>query len=151
MFTGTYPLSVDDKGRVAIPSRFRQLLVEKYGSQVYLTRTYLPCVEIYPVAVFHPVAVFRAVVEQLEAMPDRRKADLAMRAFLGSAMETEIDKQGRVLLPSLLRKMSRLETAAAAVGQNKRIEIWAEDAWTAAISGTSESEALADAFSGVNR
>lgn len=144
MFAGSHLLTIDDKGRLAIPARFRQQLIEKYGAQIYLTRSYLPCVEIYP------LNEFRAVVEQIEQMPDRRKADLAMRAFIGSAVETEIDKQGRVLLPQLLRKLAHLDTQAVAVGQNKRIEIWSEDAWTAKFSGGGAEE-LADAFSQVKR
>lgn len=144
MFAGSHQLTVDDKGRLAIPSRFRQHLLEKYGAQVYLTRTYLPCVEIYP------VAEFRAVVAQLEQMTDRRKADLATRAFIGSAMETELDKQGRVLLPPMLRKLAHLDGQAVAVGQIKRIEIWSEDVWTAK-QGGGEAEELASAFSDVKR
>ena len=144
MFAGSHLLTIDDKGRLAIPARFRQQLVEKYGPQIYVTRSYLPCVEIYP------YSEFRAVVDQIEQMPDRRKADLAMRAFIGSAVESEIDKQGRVLLPQLLRKLAHLDASAVAVGQNKRIEIWSEDVWTAKFSG-GEAEELADAFSQVKR
>jgi MraZ protein len=144
MFAGSHLLTIDDKGRLAIPARFRQQFIDKYGLQVFMTRTYLPCVEIYP------VAEFRAVVEQIEQLTDRKKADLATRAFIGSAVETEIDKQGRVLLPQLLRKLAHLDSQAVAVGQNKRIEIWSEDVWTAKFSG-GEAEELADAFAQVKR
>ena len=143
MFTGSHPLTIDDKGRLAIPARFRQRLLESAGPQVYLTRTYLPCVEIYAVAAFHNV------VEQIDQMADRKLADKAMRAFVGHAEETEIDKQGRVLVPQLLRKLARLDGSAVAVGQNKRIEIWSEDVWTE-FSGGSNDE-LADAFAQVKR
>jgi MraZ protein len=143
MFAGSHLLTVDDKGRLAIPARFRLQLLEKFGPQVFITRSYLPCVEIYPLTTFH------SVVEQIDQMADRKLADKAARAFIGHAEETELDKQGRVLLPQLLRKLARLDTRAVAVGQNKRIEIWSEDVWTEFSGG--QSDELADAFAFVKR
>jgi MraZ protein len=145
MFAGSHLLTVDDKGRLAIPARFRAQLLEKYGPQVFITRSYQACVEIYP------ASEFRAVVEQIDQMADRRKADLATRAFIGHAEETEIDRQGRVLLPQLLRKLAHLDgdSDAVAVGQNKRIEIWSERVWTDKF--TAGQDELADAFSLVKR
>lgn len=144
MFTGSQEVTVDDKGRLAIPARFRQSFLTEHNGQVFITRSYSPCIEIYA------PADFRAVAQQIDAMADRRKADVVTRVFVGSAVETEIDKQGRVLLPALLRKLARIDTNAVVVGQNKRIEIWSEDEWTAKFSG-GEAEALADAFSSVKR
>lgn len=143
MFAGSHLLTVDDKGRLAIPSRFRVQLLEKYGPQVFITRSYLPCVEIYPVASYH------SVVEQIEQMSDRKLADKATRAFIGNAQEAELDKQGRLLLPQLLRKLARIDSNAVAVGQNRRIEIWSEDIWTEFSVG--QADELADAFAFVKR
>lgn len=143
MFTGSHAITVDDKGRLAIPARFRQSLMDKHAGQVFLTRSYLPCVEIYA------PAEFQAVVAQIDAMENRTQADIAMRSFIGNAVETELDKQGRILLPALLRKLARLDTQAIAVGQNKRIEIWSEDEWTSKFSGGADE--LAAAFSHVKR
>ena len=123
MFAGSHLLTIDDKGRLAIPARFRQQLAEKYGPQVFIARSNQPCVEIYP------ASEFASIVGQIERLEDRRKADLLTRAIIGNALEAEIDKQGRVLLPPLLRKLAKLESQAVAVGQNKRIEIWSEDIW----------------------
>lgn len=144
MFAGSHLLTVDDKGRLAIPARFRQRLTEKFGPQVFITRSYQPCIEIYP------VATFNHVVEQIDQLADRKQADLATRAFIGHAEETEIDKQGRVLLPQLLRKLAHLDSRAVAVGQIKRIEIWSEDIWTEKFSATQADE-LADAFASLKR
>lgn len=144
MFTGSQEVTVDDKGRLAIPARFRQAFLTEHNGQVFITRSYSPCIEIYA------PPEFRAVAQQIGEMEDRRRADLAARAFIGGAVETEIDKQGRVLLPALLRKLARIGSNAVIVGQNKRIEIWSEDEWTAKFSG-GEAEALADAFSLVKR
>jgi MraZ protein len=144
MFAGSHLLTIDDKGRLAIPARFRQQLADKFGPQVYITRSYQPCIEIYP------AATFQNVVEQIDQMSDRRKADIATRAFIGHAEETEIDKQGRVLLPQLLRKLAHLDSRAVAVGQIKRIEIWSEDIWTEKASAAQGDE-LADAFASLKR
>lgn len=143
MFAGSHLLTVDEKGRLAIPARFRQQLLDQYGAQVVITRSYQPCIEIYP------ATAFKDVIQQIDQLADRKKADIAMRAFLGQAEETELDKQGRVLLPQLLRKTARLDSEAVAVGQNRRIEIWSEDEWTKKFSG--EGDALADAFAEVKR
>ena len=144
MFAGSHLLTVDDKGRLAIPARFRQRLTEKFGPQVVITRSYTPCIEIYP------ATTFQGIVEQIDQMADRRKADIATRAFIGHAEETEIDKQGRVLLPQLLRKLAHLDSRAVAVGQIKRIEIWSEDIWTEKASAAQGDE-LADAFASLKR
>jgi MraZ protein len=143
MFAGSHLLTIDDKGRLAIPARFRQQFIEKFGAQVVITRSYLPCVEIYPVATFNDV------IQQIDQIPDRKRADLAMRSFLGHAEHTEIDKQGRVLLPQLLRKLARLDSDAVAVGQMRHIEIWSEKAWIEA--SVPEGEALSDSFVSVKR
>ena len=55
MFAGSHLLTVDDKGRLAIPARFRQKLTEKFGPQVFITRSYQPCVEIYPATTFNSI------------------------------------------------------------------------------------------------
>ena len=141
MFSGSHPITIDDKGRLAIPARFRQQLAEQ---PLVITRSYLPCVEIYT------TAMFRSVVEQIDQMADRKKADHATRAFIGHAVETELDKQGRVLLPQLLRKLAHLESGVVAVGQNKHIEIWSETLWTENF-GAGQAEELADAFATVKR
>lgn len=144
MFTGSHLLTIDDKGRLAIPARFRQRLTEKFGPQIFITRSYQPCIEIYP------AATFNEVVEQIDQLADRKKADIATRAFIGHAEEAEIDKQGRVLLPQLLRKLAHLDVRAVAVGQLRRIEIWSEDIWTEKASAATGDE-LADSFASLKR
>lgn len=144
MFAGSHLLTIDDKGRLAIPARFRQQFAEKFGLQVVITRSYQPCVEIYPAATFNDV------IQQIDQIADRKKADLAMQAFLGHAEHTEIDKQGRVLLPQLLRKLAHLDSDAVAVGQMRRIEIWSEKVWTEQASAA-QGDRLADSFMSVKR
>jgi len=109
-----------------------------------ITRSYMPCVEIYT------AAVFKDVVAQIEQMADRRKADQATRIFIGHAVETEIDKQGRVLLPQLLRKLAKLDGPAVLVGQNRRMDLWSEATWHEKF-GEAGAEDLAGAFALIKR
>lgn len=144
MFAGSHLLTIDDKGRLAIPARFRQQLSDKYGLQVFITRAYQPCIEIYP------ASVFREVAEQIQNLEDRGAADKLKEVFIGHAVETEMDKQGRVLLPQLLRRFARLDGSAVLVGQINRFDIWAEDVWTEKF-GEDRAEDLASAFALLKR
>lgn len=144
MFAGSHLLTVDDKGRLAIPSRFRQQLADEHGSQVFITRAYNPCIEVYP------APVFRALAEQIQNLDNRAAADKLKEVFIGHAVETEIDKQGRVLLPQILRRHARLEASAVMVGQITRFDIWSEDVWTQRF-GEGNAEELASAFTLLKR
>ncbi len=146
MFAGSHLLTIDDKGRMAIPSRVRQQLADNQSAQVFITRSYESCLEIYPAAAFHDVA------EQIQNLADRRAADKLNKILIGNAVETEIDKQGRVLLPQLLRKFARLGSQAVLVGQIRRLDLWAEDLWTTRFGeGAGSPEELADVFSLIKR
>ena len=140
MFAGSHQLSIDDKGRLAIPARFRAQLD---GSNVFVTRAHKPCLEVYPATEFQRIA------EQIENLADQRKADLLKEVFVGNAVETEVDKQGRMLLPQLLRRHAALDGRVMVVGQIKRFDVWAEAAWNKK-SEQSEAE-LADAFALIKR
>jgi MraZ protein len=146
MFAGSHLLTIDDKGRMAVPARFRQQLADDYGLQVFITRAYEPCLEIYP------ATVFRDLAEQIQAMPDRRAADRLNQVFIGSAVETEIDRQGRVLLPQLLRKLAHLEANAVIVGQINRFAVWSEKLWNERFGdGSTAGDDLASAFALLRR
>lgn len=141
MFTGSHQLVVDDKGRIAIPARVRAQLVEQHGPQLFITRGPDPSIEIYPAAQFH------ALAQQIQALADRKKAEVLKKIFIGHATDIEIDKQGRILLPSVLREHARIKSDARLVGQITRIDVWAEDVWV----GEGEVEGLADAFAALTR
>lgn len=141
MFTGSHQLTVDDKGRLAIPARVRQQLTEQHGPQIFLTRGPDPSIEIYP------AATFQALAEQIQNLQDRTKAELLKKIFIGHATDTEIDKQGRVLLPAVLREHARIKTDVRLVGQITRIDVWAEETWI----GEGQVEGVADAFALLKR
>lgn len=123
MFTGTHELSIDDKGRFAVPARFRQPLLEGCGAQLVLTMGPNECIEIYP------APQFQRVVLDIEAMENRDDAEVLKQWFIGFAVETAMDQQGRVLLPPMLRKRAKLAGAAMLMGQNTRFDLWAADLW----------------------
>lgn len=128
VFSGSHQLTIDDKGRLAIPACFRKELASSCASQLLITRGPKPCLEIYPRHEFDRLAA------DIDAMEDREHADLLMEEFIGSAAEAEIDKQGRVLLPPLLRRNARLEGAAVLMGQLRRFDLWPEDVWVTRFS-----------------
>lgn len=141
MFTGSHQLTVDDKGRLAIPARVRQQLNENFGPQIFITRGPDPSIEIYPATVFH------ALAEQIQNLADRKAAEMLKKIFIGHAADTEIDKQGRVLLPAVLREHARIKSDARLVGQITRIDVWSEEVWV----GEGQAEGLSDAFALLKR
>ncbi|HWU69199.1 MAG TPA: division/cell wall cluster transcriptional repressor MraZ [Stenotrophobium sp.] len=124
MFAGTHQLTIDEKGRIAVPARFRAQLAESCNSQVVMTCGPNPCIEIYPMPEFQRIA------QDIQNMADRRNADLLKQVFIGFAVESEVDRQGRVLLPAMLRKRARLNGSAILMGQYTRFDLWAEDLWS---------------------
>ena len=123
MFLGSHQLTVDEKGRLAIPSRIRSQLADSHGLQVVITMGARTSLEIYP------AIEFKNIAEQIQNLEDRDAAELLKLAFVGRAVETEIDKQGRVMLPQFLRKQAQLETGVVLVGQINRLELWAQAIW----------------------
>lgn len=144
MFTGSHQLTVDDKGRLAIPARVRQQLLEDHGAKIFITRGPHISIEIYP------EKLFRALADQIANLADRKAADMLSDVFVGHAVDTEVDKQGRVLLPAVLREHARIEQSVRLVGKINRLDIWAEDRW-AEKYGESRTEALVDAYALLKR
>jgi len=137
MFAGSHKLTIDDKGRLAIPARLRNQLSEEHGKQIAITLG-PESIEVYP------TAQFRRIAEAIPKIPDRAKRMLVQRLFVGYAVETELDAQGRVLVPTILRELKQLGSEVVLVGQITHFELWPEVQWTAS---TTEGQAnYADAF-----
>ncbi len=143
MFAGSHQLTIDDKGRLAVPARFRQQLSEQSGLQVVITQGPDKCLEIYP------LPEFRKITEQIHQMEDREAAEMLKFAFVGLAVETEIDKQGRVSLPAMLRRQAQLESSVVLVGQISRFDLWSEPLWNDKFSEIQPS--LKNAFRNLKR
>lgn len=120
MFIGEYAHSVDEKGRVAIPVKFRKLL----QGGVVVTRGLDNALYLYP------AEEWRKIAEKLAQLPINQANSRAFsRHMLGGAVEAEIDGQGRILIPDYLRKHSEIGERAVMVGLYNRVEIWAESRW----------------------
>ncbi len=120
MFLGEYEHSLDAKGRLAIPARFRALL----GEGAVMSRGFDGCLVIYP------ADVWRTVAEKLDTLTTTQEAArLAKRFVFAGASECEFDRQGRILVPAFLRTYAALAESAAVVGQYSRIEVWDVARW----------------------
>lgn len=121
MFMGEYQHSVDTKGRLIIPSKFRDYLVDGF----VITRGLDNCLFGYT------MDEWRKLEEKLTSLPMTKKDTRAFaRFFFSGAAEVEIDKQGRINIPSHLLDYAKLSKECVIIGVSSRIEIWAKDAWS---------------------
>ncbi len=127
VFRGLNAISLDAKGRMAIPARYRQGLEERCAGQLVLTiDTEEPCLLLYPMDVWLPIE------EKLQAMPNTHPATRRMqRLLLGHASELEMDRNGRILIPPLLREHAHLDKRCTLLGQGRKFELWDEARWQA--------------------
>ncbi|MCX7120302.1 MAG: division/cell wall cluster transcriptional repressor MraZ [Gammaproteobacteria bacterium] len=125
MFRGLSSGQIDSKGRITIPANYRTLLVEESsGSLVVTIDTQQKCLLLYP------FPQWQIIEEKLESLPSFQPAARRIqRLLLGHATELELDRQGRILLPNLLRDHAELDETVMLVGLGKKIEIWSEPLW----------------------
>ncbi len=120
MFMGEYHHTLDEKGRIIIPSKFR----EELGESFILTRGLENCLFVYA------KEEWNKIVEKLKKLPfTKRDARNFTRFFLSGATIVELDKQGRINITSPLVNYANLEKECVIVGVNDRIEIWSKDKW----------------------
>jgi MraZ protein len=139
MFLGEYEHSVDAKGRIAVPAKYRPQL----ETGLVVTRGFERCLQVYP------VEAWSALAEKVSKLPLGSAAarDLSRHLF-ASAFDTEIDKQGRILLPATLRGYAQIADGAVVAGMNTYFEIWSAEGWAAtreklADEGSTIAEAMA--------
>ena len=133
MFRGSFEHSVDSKGRVSVPSRFRDILAERYEGKLVLTMDFDKCVMAYP------LEEWERVEEKIKALPQSQKeVKDYMRYVFSNAAECELDKQGRILIPPSLREGARISKAVMVVGMLNKMEIWDKVAWDARKSQTGD-------------
>ncbi len=130
MFIGEYNHGIDEKGRLAIPVKFRDRL--HHGAVV--TRGLDRCLFVYPQRDWQQLA------DKLSKLPISQANTRAFaRLMLAGAMELEIDKQGRVVLPDYLRKYANVKKKVVVAGLYNRLEIWDQTAWEKYKLGTEKS------------
>lgn len=129
MFIGEYHHSIDDKGRLAVPAKFRNDLVN--GAVV--TRGLDNCLFVYTEKEWEKMA------EKLASLPIGKANTRAFaRLMLAGAMDVSLDKQGRIILPDYLRKYSKVSKKVVITGLYNRLEIWDESVWEEYKKGTEE-------------
>lgn len=138
-FRGINSINIDAKGRLAVPKRYRESISEASDNQLVATiDLHSPCLLIYT------LDEWEVIERKLMSLPNvDPQARLYQRLLLGHASEMEMDAQGRVLLPSLLREHAQLEKEAILLGQGNKFELWSQEAWDA-----SRPEMLDTALSG---
>lgn len=124
-FRGITKLSVDAKGRLAMPKNHRDKLEKDGISELVVTADTTPgCLLIYP------LPVFEEVEQHLTQMPNlTKRARAAQRRFIGYASDVEMDATGRIPLSAELRDYSGISRKAYLIGQGKKFELWEEAAW----------------------
>lgn len=120
MFMGEYNHTIDAKGRLIVPAKFR----EELGEVFVITKGLDGCLCVYA------NDEWTAFEEKLRTLPFTNKNARKMtRFFMSGATSCEVDKQGRILIPSTLREFAELEKDVVLVGVASRIEIWSKDKW----------------------
>lgn len=120
MFMGEYQHTIDSKGRMIVPAKFREGL----GDQFVLTRGLDQCLFGYP------MSEWKLIEEKLRALPLTKKDARAFtRFFFSGATECELDKQGRINIASPLLSYAKLEKECVVIGVSNRIELWSKEIW----------------------
>jgi len=127
-FRGIDNLSLDSKGRLAIPARYRQALQDVCQGRLVCSIDHDGCLVLYP------LPAWEQVERQLSELPDYDvEARNLKRMLLGHASNCELDSQGRILLPAMLREYAGIEKGVVLSGQGNKLEIWDGDAHKARI------------------
>jgi MraZ protein len=120
MFMGEYQHSLDDKGRLIVPAKFR----EDLGEQFIITRGLDNCLFVYP------VAQWKVLEEKIKELPTAHADTRAfVRMFFSGAVEAELDKQGRVVIPQHLREHAKIDRDVYVIGISTKVEVWAKETW----------------------
>jgi MraZ protein len=119
MFSGEFEHTIDDKGRLTIPARFRDELTEG----MFVTRGLDGCLFVYPPDSWEVLA------EKVATLPLTQRDARYFSRLIFSGSECKLDKQGRILLSSSLRKHAGIENEVVVIGVNSRLEIWSKERW----------------------
>jgi MraZ protein len=141
MFLGQYQHNLDDKGRLMIPARFRELL----DGRAYITQGFDRCLMVMT------DSYFKQVAERLNSMntadPNTR---LLRRMIYGTAFPVEVDKVGRVLVPQALREFAELNGEATITGQGEYFEVWKPATWNEQMKLIQDTETNNQRFAALN-
>ncbi len=127
VFRGANAISLDAKGRLAMPSRYRDELVSRCNGQLIVTIDAVdPCLTVYPLPEWE---IIEAKLRELPSL--REETRRLQRLLIGNAVDLELDGNGRFLVPPRLREYAKLDKRAMLVGQLNKFQLWDEDKWNA--------------------
>lgn len=141
MFTGEYRHTIDVKGRLAVPARFRAEL----AGEAYVCRWLDGCLAIFPRSAWEELA---GRIRNLATVGDATARSFARHVF-SSAFPIEVDRQGRVLLPASLRETEGLGGEAVVVGLLDHVELWPPERWAQYTAGLGDPEEFAARLAGL--
>ncbi len=124
-FSGKYYFTVDTKGRIIVPAPFREIISSNYSTKLYITNAAVDrCLCIYP------LEEWSRLQDKVRTKPSSDKhVKFFMRRVIGSAVEVDLDKQGRIQVPVSLREDGSINSNVVIVGQVDRIELWDREEW----------------------
>ena len=126
MFRGSFEHTMDSKGRVSVPAKFRDIIADRYDGRLVLALDFDRCLAVYP------LEEWEKLEEKIRTLPMMQKeVKEFMRFFFSSASECELDKQGRILIPPTLRERAAINKTVLLVGIINKIEIWDSAVWEA--------------------
>jgi MraZ protein len=124
VFLGRYQHTIDIKGRLSIPGKYRDILAQRYGSGLVVTKDAERCLKV------HPMEAWKRVAEKIQAIPNNdQKVKDYRRFMLGEAVDCTLDGQGRILIPPELREYAGLQRDVVLLGLHDHIEVWSLDRW----------------------
>jgi len=124
MFSGVTHLSLDDKGRIAVPALYREEVIASCEGRLVITIDMDHCLLIYP------FPQWEKIEQALMAKPNMdRQVRRLQRLLVGHAQKCDMSAQGRLSIPSSLREFAGLDKQATLVGQGKKLELWDTKSW----------------------
>lgn len=137
MFRGATTINLDAKGRIAIPAKYRQSLMDACGGQLVISIDLeLPCLTLFP------LPHWEQLERQLQGLSNTNRVHLSIkRLLLGHASEVDMDKNARLLLPAKLREHAGLEKHLLLAGMGNTFQIWDENQWNDRIREDMEAHA----------
>lgn len=137
MFRGQFVHSIDAKGRVSLPARFRDAVLSEGDGRLLVTPALFdPCLHVYPMRAWEE---FENKVSELPSLDDN--VVRFRRMYVSAAVECEVDRSGRILVPPHLRDRAELSKDVLWAGMGRILELWSKDRWDAALAMTPEQEA----------
>jgi MraZ protein len=134
MFYGEYEHTMDRKGRLIIPAKFRQALKEHDATTLFLTRGFDGCLFLFP------ESEWRDLENRFKQIPfTKAEGRKFNRLFFSGASEVDVDRLGRLLIPRTLKEFAQIKQDVVIVGVSTRMEVWSKEQWRAFYEGSRQS------------